>query len=428
MSVRVILGAQWGDEGKGKIVDYLADKADYVARYQGGANAGHTVIVDRDEYVLHLVPSGILNPHTVCLLGNGLVIDPQALMDEIALLEAKGISVKGRLFISPKAHLIMPYHKLLDGISERVQGGAAIGTTGRGIGPAYVDKVNRRGIRIVDLLDRDRLKDLIHKNVHEKNEIISKIHGENPLDVEEIVEEYLQFDAQVDPYVKDVSRMLNQAILENKEVLIEGAQGTLLDIDHGTYPFVTSSNPVAGGASTGLGIGPNRIDRVSAVIKAYTTRVGNGPFPTELHDDEGELLRSAGGEFGATTGRSRRCGWFDAVLARYAVQINGIDELIVTKLDVLDTFSEIKICTHYRVDGEDIYHFPADTYRLNRLEPVYETMPGWQLDTKGLRNWQDLPEAAQKYLQRLAELAGVPLAMVSVGPGRDENIHLQIKP
>jgi adenylosuccinate synthase len=386
------------------------------------------VIVDRDEYVLHLVPSGILNPHTVCLLGNGLVIDPQALMDEIALLEAKGISVKGRLFISPKAHLIMPYHKLLDGISERVQGGAAIGTTGRGIGPAYVDKVNRRGIRIVDLLDRDRLKDLIHKNVHEKNEIISKIHGENPLDVEEIVEEYLQFDAQVDPYVKDVSRMLNQAILENKEVLIEGAQGTLLDIDHGTYPFVTSSNPVAGGASTGLGIGPNRIDRVSAVIKAYTTRVGNGPFPTELHDDEGELLRSAGGEFGATTGRSRRCGWFDAVLARYAVQINGIDELIVTKLDVLDTFSEIKICTHYRVDGEDIYHFPADTYRLNRLEPVYETMPGWQLDTKGLRNWQDLPEAAQKYLQRLAELAGVPLAMVSVGPGRDENIHLQIKP
>jgi adenylosuccinate synthase len=357
MSVEIILGAQWGDEGKGKIVDYLSENADYVARYQGGANAGHTIIVDGREFVLHLVPSGILNPDCVCMLGNGLVIDPVALLDEIRLLEDNGISIKDRLFISPKAHLIMPYHKMLDGASEKAYGEKAIGTTGRGIGPAYVDKANRRGVRIVDLLNREHFEKVLRENLAEKNNLLKKIYGQNPLSVDAVVEEYLAFDQKIDPYIRDVSRLLNNAIKEDKNVLIEGAQGTLLDLDHGTYPYVTSSNPIAGGACTGLGIGPTRIDKVTGVIKAYTTRVGNGPFPTELNDADGEKLRSVGSEFGATTGRSRRCGWFDGVLARYAAAVNGIDAFIVTKLDVLDTFEEIKICTSYETPDKTTTHF-----------------------------------------------------------------------
>lgn len=422
MTVKIVIGAQWGDEGKGKIVDFLSEKADYVARYQGGANAGHTVLVDGEEYILHLVPSGILNPKTICLLGNGLVIDPVALMDEISLLEKKGIRVKGRLFISPKAHLIMPYHKLMDGMSEKSMGETAIGTTGRGIGPAYVDKTNRKGIRILDLLDRDHFAELLKTNVRKKNEIIKKVYGESTIDFDSILSEYLDFDKQIDPYIKDVSLMLNEAIASGKNVLIEGAQGTMLDLDHGTYPFVTSSNPVAGGASTGLGIGPTRIDKVIGVIKAYTTRVGNGPFPTELDDEEGQKLRNEGGEFGATTGRSRRCGWFDAVLARYSSQVNGFDEFVVTKLDVLDTFDEIKICTSYKLDEKVIENFPADSHQLKYIVPVYEVMPGWKSSTKDIRDWDKLPENARKYIRRLEKLSGVKITMVSVGPGRTENI------
>ena len=426
MPVKIILGAQWGDEGKGKIVDLLAEKADFVARYQGGANAGHTVIVDGDETILHLVPSGILNPQAICLLGNGLVIDPIALMDEIKLVEAKGVTVKGRLFISPKAHLIMPYHKLIDGMSEKSSGDRAIGTTGRGIGPAYVDKANRKGIRIVDLLDRDHFTDLLKKNISEKNEIIKKIYGENPLDPESVIDEYLAFDNLVDPFIKDVSRMLNEAILEGKNILIEGAQGTLLDLDHGTYPYVTSSNPIAGGACTGLGVGPTRIDLVTGVIKAYTTRVGNGPFPTELNNSDGEKLRQSGGEIGATTGRSRRCGWFDSVLARYSASVNGIDELIVTKLDVLDGFSEVDICTGYEVDGKIHQNFPVDSHQLKRVKPVYDTMPGWLTKTCDMRSWQELPVNAKNYIKRLENLSGVKIVMVSVGPGRKENITVPV--
>lgn len=425
MSVKIVLGAQWGDEGKGKIVDFLSEKADYVARYQGGANAGHTVLVDGEEYILHLVPSGILNPQTVCLLGNGLVIDPVALMDEISLLEKKGIRVKGRLFISPKAHLIMPYHKLMDGMSEKSMGETAIGTTGRGIGPAYVDKTNRRGIRILDLLDRDHFAELLKTNVREKNEIIKKVYGESTIDFDSILSEYLDFDKQVDPYIKDVSLLLNEAFAVGKNVLIEGAQGTLLDLDHGTYPFVTSSNPVAGGASTGLGIGPTRIDKVIGVIKAYTTRVGNGPFPTELDDEEGQKLRNEGGEFGATTGRSRRCGWFDSVLARYSSQVNGFDEFVVTKLDVMDTFDEIKICTSYKLGEKVIENFPADSHQLKYIVPVYEVMPGWRSSTKDIRDWDKLPANAREYIRRLEKLSGVKIAMVSVGPGRTENIMVK---
>ncbi len=420
MSVTVVLGAQWGDEGKGKIVDFLSENADYVARYQGGANAGHTVIVDGDETVLHLVPSGILNPQTICLLGNGLVIDPVALMDEIALLEKKGIEVTGRLYISQKAHLIMPYHKLMDGMEEKSSGDDAIGTTGRGIGPAYVDKANRKGIRIVDLLNREHFTRMIEKNVAGKNEIIRKIYGENPLDVNEVVAEYLEFDKKVDPYIKDVSRLINEAIEAGKNVLIEGAQGTLLDLDHGTYPYVTSSSPVAGGACTGLGVGPTRIDKVVGVMKAYTTRVGNGPFPTELNDETGEKLRNEGGEFGATTGRSRRCGWFDSVLARYARLVNGIDEMVITKLDVLDSFEELKICAGYKIEGKKHLHFPADSTLLDKAVPLYETMPGWLSSTREARSWDDLPQRAKDYLLRLEELSGIRISMVSVGPGRKQ--------
>jgi adenylosuccinate synthase len=422
MSVEIILGAQWGDEGKGKIVDYLSENADYVARYQGGANAGHTIIVDGREFVLHLVPSGILNPDCVCMLGNGLVIDPVALLDEIRLLEDNGISIKDRLFISPKAHLIMPYHKMLDGASEKAYGEKAIGTTGRGIGPAYVDKANRRGVRIVDLLNREHFEKVLRENLAEKNNLLKKIYGQNPLSVDAVVEEYLAFDQKIDPYIRDVSRLLNNAIKEDKNVLIEGAQGTLLDLDHGTYPYVTSSNPIAGGACTGLGIGPTRIDKVTGVIKAYTTRVGNGPFPTELNDADGEKLRSVGSEFGATTGRSRRCGWFDGVLAGYAAAVNGIDAFIVTKLDVLDTFEEIKICTSYETPDKTTTHFPADMFAIDQTVPVYETVPGWQSDTTGIRKWSDLPVNARNYIERLQEIVETRIEMISVGPSREQNI------
>ncbi|MCK5074855.1 MAG: adenylosuccinate synthase [Calditrichia bacterium] len=422
MSVNIVVGAQWGDEGKGKIVDLLSENMDLVARYQGGANAGHTVIIKGKKYILHLIPSGILHPDTICIIGNGVVIDPIALMDEIKLLEQEGIKVGGRLFISHKAHLIMPYHKMLDKVTEEAKGDKKIGTTGRGIGPAYVDKFSRRGIRIVDLLDRELFKEKIISNLEEKNNILEKIYGKTPLNVEDIFNEYLEFDKKIDPYIKDISVLLNKGIKDNKNILLEGAQGTLLDVDHGTYPFVTSSNPVSGGACTGVGIGPTRVDTVIGVIKAYTTRVGFGPFPTELFGKEGDDFREAGKEYGATTGRPRRCGWFDAVIARYASRINGIDKFAVTKLDVMDNMEEIKVCVAYDHKGKTIKEFPANMKVIEEITPVYETHLGWMSDTSSIKSYDNLPENAKKYLDRLSELTEVEIAIVSVGQGREQTI------
>jgi len=422
MSVNIIVGAQWGDEGKGKIVDLLSEKIDIVARYQGGANAGHTVKVGDKTTVLHLIPSGILHPNTICIIGNGVVLDPVALMDEIKLLESEGIQVNGRLFISQNAHLIMPYHKLLDKAMEEKQGINRIGTTGRGIGPAYVDKVNRKGIRIVDLLYRDQFEKKLRLNIQEKNDIIRHLYGKKPLNVEDIVEEYLNFDRAIDQYIKDVSIYLNDAIDEGKNVLLEGAQGTLLDVDHGTYPFVTSSNPSSGGACIGVGIGPTKISGIIGVIKAYTTRVGQGPFPTELHGDEGDFLRKEGHEFGATTGRPRRCGWFDSVIARYAIRINGIDSIAMTKLDVLDKSEKIKVCTAYRCNDKIVEEFPTDLQLLDQCEPIYEEVKGWQESTSDIRNWDDLPSKAKDYLHYIELLIKKPIKIISVGSGREQTI------
>ncbi|MFQ5602312.1 MAG: adenylosuccinate synthase [bacterium] len=422
MSVRIIVGSQWGDEGKGKIVDILSKRANIVARYQGGANAGHTVVIDGEKYILHLIPSGILSENTVCVIGNGVVVDPNALVEEIEFLQSKGISVQGRLLISHRAHLIMPYHKLLDQAKETKAAVHKIGTTGRGIGPAYVDKYNRMGIRIVDLLNRDALRSKLRQNIDEKNEILNKIYHTEKLDVEKIISEYLEFDKVIDPYITNVSAYLNKAIDEGKEILLEGAQGTFLDVDFGTYPFVTSSNPISGGACVGVGIGPTKIDSVLGVIKAYTTRVGMGPFPTEIADDEGINLRELGDEFGATTGRPRRCGWFDAVIARFAVQVNGIDTFAVTKLDVLDSLEEIKICVDYQYQGKVLTSFPSDLTILERCEPVYESFAGWQEPTSDVRKIQDLPMNAQRFLNAIQKLTRTNIAYVSVGSGRDQII------
>lgn len=422
MSVNIIVGAQWGDEGKGKIVDLLSEKFDVVARYQGGANAGHTVKVGDKTTVLHLIPSGILHPNTICIIGNGVVLDPVALMEEIKLLESEGIQVSGRLFISQNAHLIMPYHKLIDKAMEEKQGTNRIGTTGRGIGPAYVDKINRKGIRIVDLLYREQFEKKLRLNIQEKNDIIRHLYGKKPLNVEDIVEEYLSFDKAIDPYIRDVSIYLNDAIDEGKNVLLEGAQGTLLDVDHGTYPFVTSSNPSSGGACIGVGIGPTKITGIIGVIKAYTTRVGQGPFPTELHGDEGDFLRQQGHEFGATTGRPRRCGWFDSVVARYAIRINGIDSLAVTKLDVLDKFEKIKVCTAYRCKDKIVEEFPTDLQLLHQCEPIYEEVDGWQESTNDIKNWEDIPPKAKDYLHYIESLINKSIEIVSVGSGRKQTI------
>ncbi|CUU05060.1 Adenylosuccinate synthetase, partial [Candidatus Kryptobacter tengchongensis] len=351
-AVWVILGAQWGDEGKGKIVDLLSEDADIVVRYQGGANAGHTVSFDGKTYVLHLLPSGIFHPNVVCVIGNGVVLDPIALIEEIEMVKSAGVDVSGRLFISHRAHLIMPYHKLLDKLYE--QGDDKIGTTGKGIGPSYVDKYARVGIRVVDLLDRDVFCKKLRKNIELKNEIIEKIYGETKFDVEKIIDEYIEFDKKIDEYVTDTAVYLNRAIKEGKKILLEGAQGALLDIDHGTYPYVTSSSPTAGGASTGSGIPPTKINGVIGVIKAYTTRVGEGPFPTELKDELGDHIREKGHEYGATTGIPRRCGWLDIVSLNYTIMINGIEKLALTKLDVLDELDEIKICVAYELKGKKL--------------------------------------------------------------------------
>jgi adenylosuccinate synthase len=423
MGVTLIVGSQWGDEGKGKIVDLLGNDADIVARYQGGANAGHTIVIDGKQYVLHLIPSGMLSKNVQCVIGNGVVIDPVALMDEIDMLKEHDIDVSGRLFISHKAHLIMPYHKLLDQAAEsKKTGGNAIGTTGRGIGPCYIDKARRNGIRIVDLLDRKILAEKLRDNLKEKNDILKKIYGYEELDAEEIVRTYRDFDQTIDEYITDTTLFINEAIADGKKVIVEGAQGALLDLDHGTYPFVTSSNPTAGGACTGLGIPPTAIDKVIGVVKAYCTRVGNGPFPTELNDETGESLRATGAEFGATTGRARRCGWLDLVALKYSVMINGITDIALTKLDVLDHLAEINLCTEYKVDGKVLKSFPSDAKILQKVEPQYKTVKGWQKPLKGIRDYNELPQETLDYFREIEEFTGARITIISNSPDRADTI------
>jgi len=421
MPVTIIVGAQWGDEGKGKIVDLLSDDIDIVARYQGGANAGHTVVIGEKEYVLHLIPSGIFHKHVTCVIGNGVVIDPMALMEEIAMIKSFNIKIEGRLFISHNAHLIMPYHKLLDSIRE--QGANKIGTTGRGIGPAYIDKYMRTGIRVVDLLDRKVLCDKLKSNIEEKNQLLSKVYGSAVLDVDKMISEYEEFDKKIDPYVTDTSAYLIAALKKKKNILAEGAQGALLDVDHGTYPFVTSSNPTSGGACTGLGIPPTSVKNIIGIVKAYSTRVGNGPFPTEHTDGIGEKLRTVGHEFGATTGRPRRCGWLDMVSLKYSLEINGVKEIALTKLDVLDEFDEIRICTGYSIDKRPLKSFPSALQTLERVEPVYRSYKGWKETISTAKKYKQLPARARQYIEAIEKLSGVPVSIVSVGARRDQTVE-----
>ncbi|MCB9218500.1 MAG: adenylosuccinate synthase [Ignavibacteriales bacterium] len=422
MSVSIVVGSQWGDEGKGKIVDLLSSKFDIVARYQGGANAGHTIQIGDKKYIFHLIPSGILHENVICVIGNGVVIEPQALLDEIDMLEKNGINIEGRLFISHNAHLIMPYHKLLDSINEK--GTQKIGTTGRGIGPSYIDKYARRGIRIADLLNKETLKEKIRKNLEEKNNLLTKMYDRDELDVEAIIDECIKFDERIDKYITDTSAYLNDAILNKKSVLLEGAQGALLDVDHGTYPYVTSSNPTSGGACTGTGIPPTKISEIIGIVKAYTTRVGLGPFPTELFDEDGEKLGRIGAEFGATTGRPRRCGWFDAFLVNYSRKINGIERVVITKLDVLGYFDEIKVCTGYEMNGKKLKYFPTSEAELNAAKPIYETMKGWKQDISNARSYDELPQEAKEYLTFISEKCGFEIKYISVGPKRSQTIEL----
>lgn len=422
MSVTVLVGTQWGDEGKGKIVDILSEHYQIVVRYQGGANAGHTVEIGDKKYILHLIPSGILRENVICLIGNGVVVDPVALLDEIKLLENHGISVKDRLFISHNAHLIMPYHKLLDSIQE--SGDQKIGSTGRGIGPCYTDKYARKGIRIVDLLNKKVLEEKIRENIREKNELLRKVYSHEGLDVDAIVDEYIHFDKTVDNYITDVPAYLNQAIADGKSVLLEGAQGALLDIDFGTYPYVTSSSPTSGGACTGSGIPPTKIDSVFGIVKAYTTRVGHGPFPTELIDETGEKLRKIGAEYGATTGRPRRCGWFDAFLVKYSAMINGVESAAITKLDVLSSFDEIKVCVGYKLNGKSVKSFPTDVDRLSRVQPVYETLKGWNEDITKCTSYPDLPQKTRDYLDFISHQTGIKNKIISVGPNRKQTFFV----
>ena len=425
MSTVVLIGAQWGDEGKGKITDFLAEQAEMVVRYQGGNNAGHTVVVGEQTYKLHLIPSGILYADKQCLIGNGVVIDPGVLLQELDTLEKQGVNTSG-LRISPRAHVIFPYHRSIDIAEEESKGGRKIGTTCRGIGPAYADKASRVGMRMVELIDQDELGENLKNVLETKNKILSRLYGvEDTFDYHSMMEEYTEYAGRLKKYVTDISVLVNEAIDRDEKVLFEGAQGTLLDLDHGTYPYVTSSNPVAAAACLGAGLGPTKINTVIGVAKAYLTRVGEGPFPTELHDELGERIREQGFEFGTTTGRPRRCGWYDAVIARYAARINGLTYLAVTKLDVLSGLETIKICTGYRCRGELIKEFPASLKLLAQCEPVYQEFPGWQEDISAITNFNELPQTAKDYLQYVEELSGVPIAIVSVGPARAQTLVLK---
>ena len=418
MSNIVVLGAQWGDEGKGKVIDIFAPKVDYIVRYQGGNNAGHTVVIDNEEFILHLIPSGILHKGKICVIGNGVVVDPRALLDEIEMLAKKGIDTEGRILISEGAQVIFPYHKTLDALKEKKK--KKIGTTKKGIGPCYSDKVARLGIRVVDLLDKETLKEKLQTVLAEKNPILSRIYGVRGFSFKALYKEYLGYGKQIKKYVVNTTLLLNDALKKKKTIMFEGAQGTLLDVDHGTYPFVTSSNSTAGGASTGTGVGPTKIDKVIGIVKAYTTRVGEGPFPTEFDDDMMERIRSRGKEYGATTGRPRRCGWFDSIVVKHSVMVNGMDEIVVTKLDVLDDLPAIKICVGYKFDGKRIDYFPSNIRALERCEPVYETMPGWKKDTTGVTSFAALPANAKKYLKRIQQLVDTKIVLISVGCDRKQ--------
>ncbi|MEZ0067868.1 adenylosuccinate synthase [Streptacidiphilus sp. MAP12-20] len=423
MPALVLVGAQWGDEGKGKATDLLGGSVDYVVRYQGGNNAGHTVVVGDQKYALHLLPSGILSPNCVPVIGNGVVIDPAVLLSELAGLQDRGVDTS-KLLISGNAHLITPYHRTLDKVSERFLGKRKIGTTGRGIGPAYADKINRIGIRVQDLFDESILRQKIEAALNDKNQILVKLYNRRAIPAELVLEEYLGYAEKLRPFVADTALILNQALEQGKVVLMEGGQGTLLDVDHGTYPFVTSSNPTSGGACTGSGIGPTKIDRVIGILKAYTTRVGSGPFPTELFDADGEALRRIGGERGVTTGRDRRCGWFDAPIARYATRINGLTDIFLTKLDVLTGWEEIPVCVAYEVDGKRVDEVPHSQSDFHHAKPIYENLPGWSEDITKAQTFDDLPKNAQDYVKALEELSRCRISAIGVGPGRTETIQV----
>lgn len=421
MPAIVLLGAQWGDEGKGKATDILGDRVDYVVRYQGGNNAGHTVVIGDQKYALHLLPSGILSPNVIPVIGNGVVIDPAVLLEEIKGLNERGIDTS-KLVISSNAHLITPYHRTIDKVSERFLGKAKIGTTGRGIGPAYADKISRIGIRVQDLFDESILQKKIEGALKDKNQVLTKVFNRKDMQVSEILEEYLGYAEILRPYIADTALLLNQALEKGKTVLLEGSQGTLLDVDHGTYPFVTSSNPTAGGACTGSGIGPTKIERVIGIVKAYTTRVGSGPFPTELENEDGEKLRTIGHEYGTTTGRNRRCGWYDAPIARFAVRINGLTDFFLTKLDVLTGWEKIPVCVAYEIDGKRVEEVPSSQTAFHHAIPIYEYLPGWNEDISKARSLAELPKNARDYIAFLEEISGAPMSAIGVGPGRDETI------
>ncbi|ASQ95983.1 MULTISPECIES: adenylosuccinate synthase [unclassified Streptomyces] len=423
MPALVLLGAQWGDEGKGKATDLLGGSVDYVVRYQGGNNAGHTVVVGDQKYALHLLPSGILSPGCTPVIGNGVVVDPAVLLSELSGLDERGVDTS-KLLISGNAHLITPYHTTLDKVSERFLGKRKIGTTGRGIGPAYADKINRVGIRVQDLFDESILRQKVEAALDNKNQVLAKLYNRRAIAVDQVVEELLGYADPLSGYVADTTLLLNNAIDQGQVVLFEGGQGTLLDVDHGTYPFVTSSNPTAGGACTGTGVGPTKINRVIGILKAYTTRVGAGPFPTELLDEDGEKLRTIGGERGVTTGRDRRCGWFDAVIARYATRVNGLTDFFLTKLDVLTGWERIPVCVAYEIDGKRVEELPYSQTDFHHAKPIYETLPGWSEDITQAKTFDELPKNAQKYVQALEEMSGAPISAIGVGPGRDETIQI----
>ena len=424
LSTVVISGAQWGDEGKGKIVDYLAQQADTVVRFQGGSNAGHTVTVGGEEYKLRLLPSGILYKGTLCIIGNGVVVDPQCMLEEIDNMQARGVDTSG-IRLSNRAHVVMPWHKLIDELNETQRGANKIGTTKRGIGPCYIDKADRIGIRVCDLIDRDEFAAKVQSVVGMKNLLLQKVYNHAPLDAEEIIREYEGYAARLRPFVCDTITLLNEEVDAGKKILFEGAQATMLDIDYGTYPYVTSSHPISGGVGIGAGIAPKKIDKVVGVVKAYCTRVGEGPFPTEQLNAIGDKLRTAGHEFGTVTGRPRRTGWLDACVVKYAGQLSGTDYMAVTRLDILDGFDEIKMCTAYKIGGEIINEIPASLKVLAKVEPVYETFAGWKTDISNVRRYEDLPANARRYLERMAEVTGIKLGIVSVGPNRDQTIVLE---
>lgn len=424
MASVIIVGTQWGDEGKGKIVDYLANKAQYVVRSQGGSNAGHTVVVDNIKYKLRLLPSGILHKDKVCIIGNGVVIEPKVFLSEIDGLIEKKVNMSN-LKISNRAHVLMPYHKILDELQEEDLGENKLGTTKNGIGPCYMDKASRLGIRIVDLMNKETFAKKLKFNVELKNKLLKKLYNHEGINYEELLKEYLEYADRLRPYVADTTTILNKAIKEKKNILFEGAQATMLDLDHGTYPFVTSSYPAAGGACTGSGVGPRKIDNVIGVVKAYSTRVGEGPFPSELFDDVGQFIRDKGGEYGTVTGRARRCGWLDACVIKYASYINGLDSVAITRLDILDELDKLKICVAYKYNGEILEDYPADLDILSKVEPVYEEFEGWKTSTTNIREYDKLPENAKKYLKRLSEVIETDISIVSVGAGRDETIIIK---